>query len=504
MLERKNNIMSATIRTIVLKGIGHHDEGVLDAIAYPGQAIRLAADGHYDPETLSAANAICKGLMLLKEDALQGKVVTEAYGADDVGFIYTPVAGDEVQVLVAEGEDVNLGDTLGVIGSGDGNFQVISSASVEEYKVPLASAKVHDALATNLPATLADTNEEVRLPLTSAKTWDALATPLPAAQSADDMAIITGTPGTDAPTLQADDPGGTTSTAYAAFEFVIPQSYRSGGAVTVRAKAGVLTTVSDTTLTLDCSCWKDAGTGLVGEDLCTTTLQSINSLTPANMDFIITPTGFVAGDRLIIQFVIAGEDSGNAGTITPEISNVSVLVASGLGGADDLALITGTPGTDALTIQGSDFGGTTSAEKAAFEFVIPQSYRSGGAITVRAKAGVLTTISDNTLTLDVECWKDAGTGLVGEDLCTTVAQDINSLTAANKDFTITPTGVVAGDRLIVRLSVAGDDSGNAGVMIPEISNVAVLIADFAGGQLEAKEDSGGALTADTLLHVRVL
>lgn len=142
---------------------------------------------------------------------------------------------------------------------------------------------------------------------------------------------------------------------------------------------------------------------------------------------------------------------------------------------DDMALITGTPGTDAPTLQGVDFGGTSTDEKAAFEFVLPPEYVSGETITLRVRAAMLTTVSDGTATVDVECWPASADGAAGSDICATAAQSINSLTPSNKDFTITPTGRAAGDRLIFRLSFGGSDAGNVGVMIPEISQVQVLL-----------------------------
>lgn len=142
---------------------------------------------------------------------------------------------------------------------------------------------------------------------------------------------------------------------------------------------------------------------------------------------------------------------------------------------DDMAIITGTPGTDAPTLQGVDFGGTSTDEKAAFTFTLPPEYVAGETITVRVRGAMLTTISDGTATVDVECWKRDGDGAVGADICATAAQSINSLTPANKDFTITPTGLTAGMTLEFRLAFAGSDTGNLGVMIPEISRVAVLL-----------------------------
>lgn len=143
--------------------------------------------------------------------------------------------------------------------------------------------------------------------------------------------------------------------------------------------------------------------------------------------------------------------------------------------ADDMALITGTPGTDAPTLQGVDFGGTSTDEKCAFLFVLPAEYDEGQSITVRIRAAMLTTVSDGTATVDVECWKADDNGAVGSDICATAAQSINSLTPANKDFVITPSGLEVGDVLIIRVSFGGSDTGNAGVMIPEISKISLLL-----------------------------
>lgn len=495
--------MATDVNTIVLKGIGHHDEGIADATIYPGEAVRMAADGHYDPETLAPALAAGRGLKLAKEDALQGKTTADAYAATDVLSFYSPVNGDHVQVLVKTGENVAVGDYLVVEGSGSGKFVEAASSSTASYELPMTSARVHDNLGALLPTAIANSTQTIPIPLTEGKVHDAMATDLPTAAANDDMGLITGTPGTDAPTLQGVDFGGTTSDEKASFEIILPQNYVAGQSVTLRAHAGMLTTVSDGTATLDVEAWEAAATGAVGTDICATAAQSINSLTFANKDFTITPTGLVAGDKIIVRLSFAASDTGNAGVMIPEITSLALILTTGVV-ADDMALVTGTPGTDAPTLQGSDFGGTTADEKCAFEVVLPQEYRAGAAVTLRAYAGMLTTVSDTSCTLDVEAWESDGTGAVGADICATAAQTINSLTFANKDFTITPTNLVAGDKLIIRLSIAGADTTDAGVMIPEVAKVSLLIGNAIAGQLEALESSGGALAAATLIKCRVL
>lgn len=160
---------------------------------------------------------------------------------------------------------------------------------------------------------------------------------------------------------------------------------------------------------------------------------------------------------------------------TLRVHDAMHTVLPGTAANDDMALITGTPGTDVPTLQGVDFGGASTDEKAAFEFVLPPEYVSGETFTVLVRAGMLTTVSDGTATVDVECWKCSDAGAAGSDLCTTAAQDINNLTFANLSFTITPTSLAAGDRFVIRLSFGGSDVGNAGIMVPEISKIQILL-----------------------------
>ena len=114
--------MADNVNTIVLKGMGHHDEGLVGAATTPGMAIELQADGKYDPVVSAQATALKGGLKIAKEDALQGNTTTDAYALDDVLFFYSPVPGDHIHVLVKSGTDVDVGDTLVVEGGSSGLF----------------------------------------------------------------------------------------------------------------------------------------------------------------------------------------------------------------------------------------------------------------------------------------------------------------------------------------------------------------------------------------------
>ena len=498
--------MATGLNTIVLKGKGHHDEGIADATIYPGEAVRMAADGHYDPESLTADAASKRGMMLAKEDALQGKTTADAYAATDTLFFYYPLPGDHIQVLAKISEDIDVGDYLDVEGSGSGKFIKVSASATATYPLPFTQARVHDSLGLALSdVAIADVTVAYKIPVTTAKVFDARATNLPATAANDDMAIIGAAGAT--PRLQGVDFGGTSTDEKCAFEYIVPQAYKAGSALTLRVMAGMITTVANPGVAtqVDAEVYRDDGIGGVSADLCATAAQSINSLTHANKDFVITPTTIGPGDKLIIELDFIGTDSGDAGVMIAQIDEVSILAVTGAV-SDDMVFVNGTTGTAAPMLQGADFGGTSTSVKAAWEFILPPEYRAGSAVTVVVKAGMITTVANpgTAPTVDCEVWKDAGTGLVGSDLCTTAAQSINSLVFANKSFVITPTGLVAGDKLIIRLSLAGTDSGDAGVMIPAIEQARVQIGNAAAGRLMALEDTDGALAAAALVRCLVM
>lgn len=208
----------------------------------------------------------------------------------------------------------NLSGTMGFVGEitiGDGSIGNSSiSATADIARSKLAQ----------------DANKTYTIPIHAFRVWDNMALNLPAAAVDDDMAIITGTPGTAVPTLQGVDFGAVATDEKCAFEFCLPAEYDGGQSVTVRLRAAMLTTVADAATTVDVNCYKSNRDGAAGADLCTTAAQSINSLTPANLDFTITPTGLAAGDRLVFILTFAGSDTGNLGVMIPEISQVEILL----------------------------------------------------------------------------------------------------------------------------------------------------------------------------------
>jgi hypothetical protein len=143
---------------------------------------------------------------------------------------------------------------------------------------------------------------------------------------------------------------------------------------------------------------------------------------------------------------------------------------------DDLGIVTGTWGTDLPYIGTGDVKTTSSTRRAAGFFVLPSDYEAAETVTIRAYAGMKTTVADGSCTLDFELWRvDKEDGTLGAgDLVATAATSINSLTADDKDFTVTATTLLPGDVLYVRMSVAYVDAATGTAVIGAVYQVELL------------------------------
>lgn len=109
-------------RTIVLKGnsYGHHEEGILDTVATPGMHVTLQPDGKYDLSPETAAELVKQSIMIVKEDAYQGKRILDPYVIGDRVFLYKPIPGDHIHAFVKSGQNIAVGDQLVAEGGGTG------------------------------------------------------------------------------------------------------------------------------------------------------------------------------------------------------------------------------------------------------------------------------------------------------------------------------------------------------------------------------------------------
>ena len=104
-----------TEKTIVLIGDPRTEESLAAAAITPGDLIALASTGKV------ARHAVAGGWaepLFAKEDALQGKEISEDYAADDIVNYAVCRPGDVINVRIAAATDVTLGAALQSAGNG--------------------------------------------------------------------------------------------------------------------------------------------------------------------------------------------------------------------------------------------------------------------------------------------------------------------------------------------------------------------------------------------------
>ena len=197
--------------------------------------------------------------------------------------------------------DVEITGALRVSGTYTGpvNRSNLITENTAAYELPLQDFRVHDAMQTNLPAVGAT----------------------------DDLGLASGTYGTGLPYLKTQDLNAAGAvTEYARTMFTLPPEYLSGGTITLRMAAGMLTSVASVSGTVDAQAFLSARTTVVsGSDLVTTAATSANSLTFAEISFTLTPTGRVAGDVLDIRIAWIG-NSATASSHFGAIAHVEMLL----------------------------------------------------------------------------------------------------------------------------------------------------------------------------------
>jgi hypothetical protein len=151
-------------------------------------------------------------------------------------------------------------------------------------------------------------------------------------------------------------------------------------------------------------------------------------------------------------------------------------VLPGTSAADDLGLYGGTFATGSPLVQTYDVKNAGAVTLyARFECIVPDRYVAAETFTLRIYAGMETTVASASATVDIQAYLMDGEGGIGSDLCATAAQSINSLTYANKDFTITPATLTAGAKLDVRIAVAVSDTATGTAVIASIGKISRLV-----------------------------
>lgn len=140
--------------------------------------------------------------------------------------------------------------------------------------------------------------------------------------------------------------------------------------------------------------------------------------------------------------------------------------------ADDLGLYGGTFGTNPPMVKAGDCKALGATSRyARTQVIVPECYESGQTVQIVITAGMVTTVADASCVVDVECYRLDKISGISSDLCATAAQSINSLTFAAKTFAITPSLLVAGDVLDIRITITCTDAATATAVTPVIAGL---------------------------------
>jgi hypothetical protein len=175
-----------------------------------------------------------------------------------------------------------------------------------------------------------------------------------------------------------------------------------------------------------------------------------------------------AQQRQTIEYIIQPTDL----RVWDDLSSLLPATAA----ADDLGLVDGTYATSSPLIQTSDAKATTVTQRARFMWCVPPEYDLGQTIDISFHAGMETTVSDTTATIDAECYVPNKSGGIGSDLVTTAALTINDLAAGTygaRRFTIDGSSLAVGDTLDIRFTIAITDGATGTAVIGSIGEIAI-------------------------------
>lgn len=102
---------------------GLFEEGIISGTPKPGTCMEKTAatapvSGRFTYRAVTRADGAIGSICVLLEDRMQGKLATDAYVSGTRGFLYYPVAGEDLNMLVGDvagtADDVAIGDLFGV------------------------------------------------------------------------------------------------------------------------------------------------------------------------------------------------------------------------------------------------------------------------------------------------------------------------------------------------------------------------------------------------------
>lgn len=210
-------------------------------------------------------------------------------------------------------------DDVYVGGHFSANSMTISNGAVNDAAVASNAAIQRSKLEQN-------TLVAFPVPFENLRVHDAMQTVLPGTSASDDLGLYGGTFGTSQPLVRTYDVKAAGAQAlYARCLIPLPAEYDAGETITLRVYAGMVTTVADTSCTIDVQAYQVDKDNSISSDLCATAAQSMNSLTFAAKDFTITPTTLSRGDLLDVRFAVAVNDAATGTAVIAAIAGIDLL-----------------------------------------------------------------------------------------------------------------------------------------------------------------------------------
>jgi hypothetical protein len=164
------------------------------------------------------------------------------------------------------------------------------------------------------------------VPLTDLRKYTDLTLVLPNAASGSDLGLISGTYASASPCIETGDLKAAGATIrYARFQLRMPMEFVAGQTVTLRAHAGMVTTVADTSATILFEAYKSDGYAGIGSNLVSTAATTINSLSAADKDFVVDGSGLNPGDVLDVRVRMTITDAATGTVVKGRIGAITLL-----------------------------------------------------------------------------------------------------------------------------------------------------------------------------------
>lgn len=120
-------------------------EGIISGTPKPGTVMQIKAatepvGGRFTWEAYDRSHDAMPGLIaVLLPDTLQGKLNTDAYVSGERGFLYCPIAGEQLNMIIENvagtADDYAIGDLLEV-NDGTGKLQDAHTGTTHNYSIP--------------------------------------------------------------------------------------------------------------------------------------------------------------------------------------------------------------------------------------------------------------------------------------------------------------------------------------------------------------------------------